>query len=158
MNHPTLQPGDPAPDFTLPAHTGGTIHLADLAGKAVVLYFYPKDDTSGCTLEGKDFAQFYPQFSAAGAEILGVSRDSVESHRSFAQKYGFPFPLLADGDEQVCQAYDVIKEKNMYGRITLGIERSTFVIDRLGRIAHIERKVKVDGHAAKMLDIIQHLP
>lgn len=158
MNDTALQTGAAAPDFTLPAHDGRQIRLADLRGRKIVLYFYPKDDTPGCTTEGRDFAALYPEFQAADAEVLGISRDTVQSHCKFAEKYGFPFPLLADVDETACRAYDVIKEKNMYGKKVMGIERSTFVIDRDGRLAHVERKVKVDGHAAAMLELVKRLP
>ena len=158
MNSASIEPGQAAPHFSLPAHDGRTVSLHDLKGRKVVLYFYPKDNTPGCTTEGRDFAALYPQFQAAGAEVLGVSRDSLKSHGNFAQKYAFPFPLLSDADGTVCKDYAVLKEKRMFGKLGFGIERSTFVIDRDGRLAHVERKVKVGGHAARILDIVKNLP
>lgn len=158
MSDNTPRTGDLVPDLTLPAHNGENIRLRDLQGRKLVLYFYPKDDTSGCTTEGLDFTRLYPEFQAAGAQVLGVSRDPLDSHCKFAEKYGFPFPLLSDTDETASRRLDVLKEKNMYGKMVMGIERSTFVVDRDSRIAHIERKVKVEGHAERMLDIVRQLP
>ncbi len=153
-----LVPGTPAPDFSAPAIGGREISLSGLRGRKVVLYFYPKDDTPGCTTEGQEFAALYPEFLAAGAEVVGVSRDSLDSHEKFAQKYGFPFPLVSDASETLCHAYDVIREKKNYGKIYLGIERSTFVIDREGRLAWVQRKVKAAGHAGKVLEAVRSLP
>ncbi len=143
--------------LTLPlALSGGaTATLADYAGRWLVLYFYPKDSTPGCTTEGLDFNALLPQFQALGADVLGVSRDSVKSHDNFCAKQGFAFPLVSDGDEALCKAFDVIREKNMYGRTVLGIERSTFLIDPEGRIAADWRKLRVPGHAQAVLDALQ---
>lgn len=152
-----LELGQVAPEFNAKNQRDESIDSSNLRGKIVVLYFYPKDDTPGCTTEGQEFTGLYPQFQAAGAEILGVSRDSVASHLKFACKYEFPFSLLSDPDETLCRAYDVIQEKKNYGKVYLGIERSTFVIDRNGRLAYIERKVKAAGHAEKILGIVQKL-
>ncbi|WP_407352201.1 peroxiredoxin [Luteimonas sp. R10] len=134
---------------------GATARLADYAGKWLVLYFYPKDSTPGCTTEGIDFNALLPKFKRRGAAVLGVSRDSVKSHDNFCDKQGFKFPLISDPDEALCRAFDVIKEKNMYGRKVLGIERSTFLIDPDGRIAQAWRKVKVPGHAEAVLDALK---
>lgn len=134
---------------------GATATLADYAGRWLVLYFYPKDSTPGCTTEGLDFNALLPQFQALGADVLGVSRDSVKSHDNFCARQGFAFPLVSDGDEALCKAFDVIREKNMYGRTVLGIERSTFLIDPEGRIAAEWRKLRVPGHAQAVLDALQ---
>jgi peroxiredoxin Q/BCP len=149
--------GTPAPDFELPATRDEAIGLSDLRGKPVVLYFYPRDNTPGCTQEGQEFRDLYDQFTALGAEVLGVSRDSLKTHQNFAAKHDFPFPLLADTDETVVNAYGVLKEKTMYGKQVMGIERSTFVIDADGVIRHAHRKVKVDGHAAQVLEEVKEL-
>lgn len=154
----SLEIGSIAPDFSSPAHDGRTIDLKSLAGRKAIIYFYPKDDTPGCTIEGREFAALYPQFQSVDTEVFGVSRDNIRSHCSFAEKYGFPFPLLSDEDESLCKAFDVIKEKNMYGKLVMGIERSTFLIGRDGRLAYIERKVKAEGHAALMLEIARNTP
>ena len=159
MSSETLAVGQPAPQFRVAAYGRlSAVSLDALRGKIVVLYFYPKDDTPGCTTEGREFAALYPEFQAAGAEIFGVSRDTVASHEKFACKFDFPFPLLADTDEILCKAFDVLKEKNMYGKVGIGMERSTFIVDREGKIAYIERKVKAAGHAAAMLRIVKQLP
>ena len=147
----TVEVGDKAPDFTLPADGGGTISLKALKGKPVVLYFYPKDDTSGCTAEACAFRDALPDFSKVKAEIVGVSRDSVASHDAFKQKFDLPFPLASDQDGEVCRAYGVWVEKSMYGRKYMGIERSTFLIDGKGVVRNVWRKVKVDGHADAVL-------
>jgi peroxiredoxin Q/BCP len=139
------------------ASTAGTFKLSDQKGNPVVLYFYPKDNTPGCTLEGQQFRDLYPKFAKAGAVVVGVSRDSVKSHEGFCTKQGFPFPLLSDADEALCKQFDVIKMKNMYGKQVRGIERSTFVIDREGRLAREWRKVKVEGHAQEVLDFVKTL-
>lgn len=123
----------------------------DLAGKPYVLYFYPKDDTPGCTLEGKDFRDQHAKFQRLGVRVLGVSRDSLASHTKFQGKYDLPFDLIADTDEALCRQFDVIKEKNMYGRKVMGIERSTFLVDAAGVLRKEWRKVKVDGHVAEVL-------
>ncbi len=156
MSH--VQVGEPAPDFSLEATGGKTISLSDFRGKKnVVLYFYPKDNTPGCTTEGQDFRDHYAEFEAADTVILGVSRDSVRTHENFKSKHEFPFDLLADPDEQACKAYDVIKEKNMYGRKSLGIERSTFLIDKDGILRQEWRKVKVKGHVDAVLEAVRAL-
>ncbi|HKJ72197.1 MAG TPA: peroxiredoxin [Gammaproteobacteria bacterium] len=149
--------GSPAPDFELAATRDESVRLSDLRGRPLVLYFYPRDDTPGCTQEGQELRDLYDQFTALGAEVLGVSRDSLKSHGSFAAKHDFPFPLLADTEETVCNAYGVLKQKNMYGKQVMGIERSTFVIDGDGVVRHAHRKVKVDGHAAQVLEEIKAL-
>ncbi|WP_323003486.1 peroxiredoxin [Denitromonas sp.] len=146
-----------APDITLPATGDQTIRLADLRGQSVVLYFYPKDNTPGCTNETRDFGALHPQFVEAGCVVLGVSRDSLKSHENFKAKLELPFELLADTEEVACQAFDVIKMKNMYGKQVRGIERSTFVIDRDGVIRREWRKVKVDGHAEEVLNVVKSL-
>ncbi len=149
--------GAPAPDFSLPATGNRTISLADLRGQTVVLYFYPKDSTPGCTQEGQEFQQLSGEFAALGAVILGVSRDSVASHEKFRARHGFSFDLLSDAQETTCRAYDVIREKNMYGKTVLGIERSTFLIDANGVLREAWRKVKVKDHAAAVLERLKAL-
>jgi peroxiredoxin Q/BCP len=142
-------------NFTLPATGDQNLSLSDFKGRSLVIYFYPKDNTSGCTREGEDFRDLYPQFSAAGADILGVSRDSVKSHENFRNKHGFPFHLLSDKDELLCKQFDVIKEKKLYGRTYMGIERSTFLIDAKGVLKKEWRKVRVPGHAEAVLDALK---
>lgn len=144
------------PDFTAAA-TGGEFTLSAQRGRTVVLYFYPKDNTSGCTAEGLDFAALHAKFAQAGAVVVGVSRDSLRSHAGFKEKQGFPFELIADTDEALCTLFGVIKMKNMYGRQVRGIERSTFVIDANGEIAREWRGVKVPGHAAEVLAVVKSL-
>jgi Peroxiredoxin len=134
---------------------GASATLGDYAGRWLVLYFYPKDSTPGCTTEGIDFNVLLPQFEQANAAVLGVSRDSVKSHDTFCAKQGFRFPLVSDADEALCRAFDVIKEKNMYGRQVLGIERSTFLLSPSGRLLRSWRKVKVPGHAQAVFDALQ---
>ncbi|NIJ78243.1 peroxiredoxin Q/BCP [Xanthomonas campestris] len=143
----------PAASLDLPLSlSGGTqTTLRGYAGKWVVLYFYPKDSTPGCTTEGLDFNALLPQFTQAGAVVLGVSRDSVKSHDNFCAKQGFAFPLISDGEQALCRAFDVIKEKNMYGKQVLGIERSTFLLSPEGAVVQAWRKVKVAGHADAVL-------
>ena len=143
--------GRVAPNFRLPATGDQTIELKGLRGKQVVLYFYPKDNTSGCTAEATDFAANHTAFRRAGTLILGVSRDSIASHEKFRQKYKLPFELLADTDEKVCKLYDVLREKSMYGRKFIGIERSTFLIDKDGKLRQEWRKVRVKGHVDEVL-------
>ncbi len=143
--------GKRVPDFELPANGGDSVKLSKLKGQNVVLYFYPKDNTPGCTLEGQDFRDHHQKFRRANAVILGVSRDSLKSHENFCAKFGFQFPLLSDADEKLCKLFGVIKEKNMYGRKVLGIERSTFLIDERGVLRAEWRKVRVKGHAAEVL-------
>ena len=146
-----------APEFSLPATSARQISLSELRGKIVVLYFYPKDNTPGCTNESKDFGALNDEFSAAGCEIFGISRDSIKSHENFKAKLELPFELIADTDEVACEAFGVMKMKNMYGKQVRGIERSTFVIDAEGRIAREWRAVKVPGHAAEVLSFVQSL-
>ncbi len=146
--------GDSAPDFALADQNGKTVKLSDFHGKHVVLYFYPKDDTPGCTKEACGFRDDYAKFTKKGIVILGVSPDDPKSHKKFVDKYELPFPLLADTEKTVCQAYDVWKEKNMYGRKSMGVERTTFVIGPDGKIAKIFPKVKVDGHIEKVFEAI----
>ncbi|MFZ1503284.1 MAG: thioredoxin-dependent thiol peroxidase [Nitrospira sp.] len=146
-----LEVGDKAPDFSLPDQDGSTVTLKSLKGKQVVLYFYPKDDTSGCTKEACDFRDSLAPIKKAGAVVLGVSKDGKASHQKFIAKYGLPFALLSDEEVTVCTAYGVYKEKSMYGRKYMGIERSTFVIDATGRIKALFRKVKVPGHVDDVL-------
>ena len=145
------------PDFELPSTGGKSFKLSDYRGKTLVLYFYPKDSTPGCTAQGQQFRDAYADFQAAGAEIFGISRDSLKSHENFKAKFSFPFALLSDTDELACGLFDVIKQKNMYGKQVRGIERSTFVIDVHGLLVREWRKVKVDGHAAEVLSFIQSL-
>ena len=146
-----LQPGDKAPAFTLPTDDGGTIALKDLRGKPVVLYFYPKDDTSGCTVEACEFRDSWKEVTQSGAVVLGVSTDGVDSHQRFRKKFSLPFPLLADEDHRVAEAYGAWGEKSMYGRKYQGILRSTFLIGGDGRIVQVFTKVKPKGHAAEVL-------
>jgi peroxiredoxin Q/BCP len=149
--------GKPVPSFKLPSTGGGSWSPADAKGSAVILYFYPRDNTPGCTQEGQDFAAAVPALRKAGAIVLGVSADSLESHEKFKAKMGFPFELLADSDRKVCKLFDVIREKSMYGRKFLGIERSTFLIDAEGVLRQEWRKVKVAGHAAAVLTAVKAL-
>ena len=144
-------------DFNLPTSGGGTFKLSDHKGKIVVLYFYPKDSTPGCTTEGIDFAALYDQFVKANAVIAGVSRDSVKSHDNFCAKHGFPFVLISDAEEKLCTQFDVMKMKNMYGKQVRGVERSTFVIGADGKLANEWRGVKVAGHAQAVLDYVKTL-
>jgi len=143
-------------DFEAPS-TEGTFRLSDHAGHPVVLYFYPRDNTPGCTTEGQQFRDLYPQFAKIGAIVAGVSRDSLKSHENFRTKMAFPFPLLSDADEALCTQFEVIKMKNMYGKQVRGIERSTFVIDASGKLAREWRGVKVPGHAREVLEFVKTL-
>jgi peroxiredoxin Q/BCP len=152
------QVGQPAPSFSLPSNGGKTISLDDFRGKqAVVLYFYPADDTPGCTKEACAFRDLGSQFAAAGAAILGVSTDPVDSHEKFARKFGLNFPLLADTDASVSTAYGVYGEKNLYGKKSIGIIRATFIIDRDGIIRKVYPRVKVDQHADDVLEAVRAL-
>ncbi|GIX17014.1 MAG: peroxiredoxin [Rhodothalassiaceae bacterium] len=157
MSAEELDVGMPAPDFALPADTGETVRLADLKGRKVVLYFYPKDLTPGCSQEAQDFSALLPQFREADTEVFGISRDSITRHKTFREKLDLAVPLLSDEDGRVCEAYGVWKQKKNYGRTYWGIERSTFLIDRDGRIARIWRKVRVKDHAAKVLEAARAL-
>ena len=151
-----IKAGMKVPDFSLPATGGGTWRLKDAAGRKLVIYFYPRDLTSGCTRESQDFRDLTAAFHEAGTEIIGISRDSVASHEKFATKEALPFPLLADTEERVCKLFDVIREKSLYGRKYLGVERSTFLLDGAGRLQREWRKVKVPGHAEEVLEAAQH--
>lgn len=153
----TVDIGDAAPDFTAATDGGGAVSLASLKGKTVVLYFYPKDDTPGCTTESIGFRDALADFEAAGAVVLGVSKDSVKKHDKFKAKYELNFPLLSDEDGALCEAYGVWVEKSMYGRKYMGIDRSTFVIDGAGKIRHAWRKVKVPGHVDAVLAAVKAL-
>jgi peroxiredoxin Q/BCP len=154
-----IDAGTSLPESTLAlplALSGGTTaRLADHAGNWLVLYFYPKDSTPGCTTEGLDFNALLPEFRKRGAEVLGVSRDSLKSHQNFCSKQGFAFELVSDADEALCNAFDVIREKQLYGRRYLGVERSTFLVDPDGRVARAWRGVKVPGHAQAVLDALK---
>jgi peroxiredoxin Q/BCP len=149
-----LKVGQKAPDFTVMDDKGEKVKLADLKGKKVVLYFYPKDDTPGCTKEACAFRDGIDKIKKRGAVVLGVSADSVESHKKFKSKFDLNFPLLADSDKKMIEAYGVWKEKSMYGKKYMGIERTTFVIDENGKIAHIFPKVKVDQHYEEVLEAL----
>jgi peroxiredoxin Q/BCP len=152
----TLKIGDSAPDFTLPTDTdGATITLKQLRGKKVVLYFYPKDNTPGCTREACDFRDHYSLLTKKNTEVFGISKDSAKAHSKFKEKYDLPFTLLVDANADVCSAYGVIDKKSMFGKTFLGIQRSTFLIDENGKIEKIWRKVKVTGHVADVLKEIQ---
>ena len=145
------------PDFALPATSGQTFRLSEQAGKTVIIYFYPKDNTPGCTTQGQNFRDLFAEFTAAGAVVLGISRDSLKSHENFKAKQSFPFELGSDADEAVCSLFSVMKMKNMYGKQVRGIERSTFVIDRNGVLRREWRGVKVPGHAQEVLDFVATL-
>ncbi len=149
--------GAPAPDFDSATTSGGQQQLSDLKGRKLVLYFYPKDNTPGCTLEGQNFRDLHEEFSAANAVILGVSRESIRSHNNFRGKFDFPFHLLSDPDETLCNAYGVIVEKSMYGRKYMGVDRATFLIDEDGVLRREWRKVKVKGHADEVLEAVRSL-
>jgi peroxiredoxin Q/BCP len=147
--------GKKVPAFNLPATGDKNIRLSDLKGKKIVLYFYPKDSTPGCTLEGQNFRDNIRKFRALKTVIIGVSRDSIKSHENFRTKQCFPFDLISDSEEKLCAIFDVIKEKNMYGKKVLGIERSTFLIDEKGILRNEWRKVKVDGHVEEVLQAVK---
>ncbi len=153
----TIQLNKKAPNFSLAATGDQTLSLKDFKGKNLVIYFYPKDNTPGCTTEGQNFRDLYPEFQKLNTEILGVSRDSVRVHENFKKKHEFPFELLSDGEEVMCHDYDVIKLKKLYGREYMGIERSTFLIDENGKLRHEWRKVKVKGHADEVLEAVKAL-
>jgi peroxiredoxin Q/BCP len=153
----TTKPGDVAPDFTLPSDGDGEISLSDLRGRKVILYFYPKDLTPGCTQESCDFRDALPDFNGIDATIIGLSRDSAARHDEFKAKYDLNFPLAADEDGAVCEAYGVWVEKSMYGRKFMGIERSTFLVDAAGVVRQVWHKVKVKGHAQEVLQEAKRL-
>jgi len=147
----------PAPDIELPATGGKTFKLSALLGKTVVLYFYPKDNTPGCTTEGQHFRDLHAQFVKAGSAVFGISRDSIKSHENFKAKMAFPFDLLSDSEEHACKAFGVIKMKNLYGKKVRGIERSTFVVDSNGIVRREWRGVKVPGHVQEVLEFVKTL-
>ena len=149
-----LEVGTKAPNFTLPDQNGENHSLSDYAGKKVILYFYPKDMTSGCTKQACGFAELYPQFREKGAIVIGISKDSVASHKKFEEKYGLPFILLSDVKKTVIQAYDVWKEKNNYGKVTMGVIRTTYLIDESGTIVKAMDKVKAADNPAQMLQFL----
>ena len=147
----------PIPDLEVQATSDRTFKLSDLKGRNVVLYFYPKDSTPGCTTEGRDFRDHYAEFEKLNCEILGVSRDSLRSHENFRTKQEFPFDLISDPDESLCKLFDVIHEKNMYGKKVMGVVRSTFIIDDKGVLRNEYRKVKVAGHVEEVLEAVRNL-
>jgi peroxiredoxin Q/BCP len=155
MADKTVALGRKVPDFSLPATGGKPWKLSAAAGRQLVVYFYPKDSTSGCTQEGTDFRDLHAQYRKAGADVVGVSPDSLASHEKFKARYEFPFELLADTEKTACALFDVIREKSMYGRKYLGVERSTFLIDAKGVLRREWRKVKVAGHAAEVLAAVR---
>ena len=153
----TVMLNQSVPDFQLPATSGKTFQLSDYLGKNLVVYFYPKDSTPGCTTQGMQFRDAYADFQQLDTEIFGISRDSLKSHENFKAKFSFPFELLADTEELACGQFGVMKMKNMYGKQVRGVERSTFIIDRKGNLVKEWRGVKVDGHAAEVLNFIKAL-
>jgi len=153
----TVSLGKAVPNFSLPSTGGKTVDLKSLRGSKVVIYFYPRDSTPGCTTEGCDFGSLHEKFRRRKTVILGVSRDSLASHEKFKAKFEFPFDLLSDGDETLCRLFDVIREKNMYGKKVMGVERSTFLIDAEGKLRGEWRKVSVKGHAALLLAAVEAL-
>lgn len=152
-----VQVGKKVPAFKIPSSSGEDFKLSDKKGKKIVLYFYPKDSTPGCTTESIEFNELLTQFKKQNAEVVGVSRDSLKSHDKFICKYDFKFELLSDEEEELCQLFDVIKEKNMYGKKVMGIERSTFIIDEDQKLIAEFRKIKAEGHAAEMLKYLKGL-
>ena len=150
-----LKIGDPAPEFTLPDQDGNLVSLKDFAGKKVILYFYPRDNTPGCTRQAQAFAAAYAQFQAMDVVVIGISKDSTASHQRFAQKYELPFLLLSDPQLSAIQAYGVWQEKKMYGKVSMGVVRTTFLIDQSGRIEQIMPKVKPDTNAQQLLDLLK---
>lgn len=153
----TLDVGDKAPALTLPVSGGGELALSKLKGKPVVVYFYPKDNTSGCTKEAQDFQAAMPKFKKAGAEVIGISKDTVASHDKFAAKYDLSFPLMSDAEGKACEAFGTWVEKSLYGRKYMGIERATFLIDAKGVVRNVWRKVKVPGHVEAVLAAVKAL-
>ncbi|TDR34648.1 thioredoxin-dependent thiol peroxidase [Aquamicrobium defluvii] len=152
-----LNIGDKAPQFELPGDGGGTVRLSDFAGQPVVVYFYPKDDTAGCTAEAIDFSRLKPEFAKAGATVIGISPDSAKKHDKFREKHELTVALAADEERKAIEAYGVWVEKQMYGRSYMGVERTTFLIGRDGRIVQIWRKVRVKGHAEAVLEAVRSL-
>ena len=157
MSTSHLNAGDPAPDFDLPRDGEGRVSLAGFAGRTLVLFFYPKDDTSGCTKEAIAFSGLEKDFVAAGAAVVGVSKDTVAKHDRFREKHGLTVPLISDAEGDMCERYGVWVEKKNYGRTYMGIERSTFLIDGTGTVRQVWRKVKVPGHAEDVLDAVRTL-
>jgi len=161
MSDYKLNPGDSAPDIELPVYSQdnpeGTLKLSDLEGKWVILYFYPKDSTPGCTTESCEFRDALPDFSGADATIIGVSRDSIKSHANFTEKQALNFPLISDADELLCKAFDVMQLKKNYGKEYMGVERSTFIINPEGDVAYAWRQVKVAGHVEEVLNTLKEL-
>ncbi|MBX5459983.1 MAG: peroxiredoxin [Steroidobacteraceae bacterium] len=153
----TVAVGKKVPDFKVPVTGGGTFRLSEALGQPLVLYFYPKDMTTGCTRESQDFRDLHPAFRKAGVRVLGISRDSLKSHDKFREKERLPFDLLSDEDEKVCKLFDVIREKSLYGRRYLGVDRSTFLIDARGVLRREWRGVKVPGHAEEVLEAAKSL-
>jgi thioredoxin-dependent peroxiredoxin len=153
----TVMLNQPVPDFQLPATSGKTFQLSDFLGKNVILYFYPKDATPGCTTQGMQFRDLYAEFQTQNTEIFGISRDTLKSHENFKAKFSFPFELLSDNEELACAQFNVIKMKNMYGKQVRGIERSTFFINKKGELVKEWRGVKVDGHATEVLNVLKTL-
>ncbi|MES2801269.1 MAG: peroxiredoxin [Bdellovibrionota bacterium] len=149
--------GQSLPDLTVESSSGKTVNLQDLKGHKTILYFYPKDNTPGCTIQGNEFNSFLKEFKNLNTVVYGISRDNLKSHDKFIQKCNFKFELLADADEKLCKFFDVIKEKNMYGKKVLGVERSTFIIDAKNKIVGEFRKVKAEGHAALILQAVKQL-
>ncbi len=149
--------GEKVANFSLPATGDKTLTLEDFKGNNLIIYFYPKDSTPGCTLEGQNFRDLYKEFQKSGTDILGVSRDSLKAHENFKAKQQFPFDLLSDADEKLCEQFDVIHEKNMYGRKVMGIVRSTFLIDGSGVLRNEWRKVRVKGHVDEVLEAVRSL-
>ncbi len=152
-----IEEGKKAPAFSLPASTGAKVSLKDFAGKRLVLYFYPKDDTPGCTTEAKDFQAAAKKLEKLGAVVVGISKDSVEKHCKFSAKYGLAFPLLSDPEGKVIEKYGAWGEKNMYGKKSMGIQRSTFLIDATGKVAKVWKRVSVDGHDQQVLEALAEL-
>jgi peroxiredoxin Q/BCP len=152
-----LTVGKAVPDFSLPSTGAEPFRLKAARGAPVVLYFYPRDNTPGCTLEGQDFQRLLPSFKRAGSRLYGISRDTLAAHGKFCDRFGFKFELLSDEAGEACRLFDVIREKNMYGRRVLGIERSSFLIDAQGKLAREWRKVKVEGHAEEVLEAVKAL-
>ena len=155
MAKKTVELGKKVPAFKADATNETKVQLSKLKGKKTIIYFYPKDNTPGCTTESNEFSENYKKFKRAGAEIFGVSRDSITSHEKFKAKFDFPFELISDPEEELCHLFDVIKEKNMYGKKVMGIERSTFVIDESGKLMKEWRKVKVKGHVDEVLEFVK---
>lgn len=153
----SIKVDSPLPDFTVPATSGKSITLSELTGKKVVIYFYPKDHTPGCTTEGQNFRDLHEDFLAADTLVFGVSRDSLRTHENFRSKQGFPFELISDADESLCRLFDVIRQKQLYGKQYEGIERSTFLVDREGVLRREWRKVKVPGHVVEVLEAARGL-